>query len=401
MLRSCRRLRFGYSLAALPTPNPDCRQYRSGDLAGGDDFLPDGTPPFDVPYRSLGVVHPISRVIFDQYENEVKSLFIAQKYVTVTKYPDVEWSDVLERSLGSLLGNYMVMNEPVSPRRLASRLSTGAAADGSTADHDASVPPLVIDEDLLPCPTDSEVVQCIKELLRTQVRPVTQRDGGDVRFVSFELDLACATAAPSSSAAGVPVEGPSVSVEGSGVLHLELLGACKTCPSSENTLKDGIERLLQHMIPEVREVREVKTAATESSSGDPGEARRSPSDRLERRHRGGGGGGSAAEASPLAAALEGMLPPSSDSPSRSQQQRSGAAPAATAILPEDDFDLSELSLERMNSAAHGKQQVEAYERFRESRAKREERRQTLLRQQLRRPPKTVKAAYEALIEPES
>ena len=90
----------------------------------------------------------------------------------------------------------------------------------------------LIEDDLELREGDSEVLQCIKELLREQVRPMVQRDGGDVKLLSFN--------------------------EKTGVVSLAMLGACRTCPSSQNTLKDGIERVMKHFLPEVSEVIEAK-----------------------------------------------------------------------------------------------------------------------------------------------
>ena len=74
---------------------------------------------------------------------------------------------------------------------------------------------------------DSEVVAKIKELLYTRVRPAVAQDGGDIVFEAFD----------------------------DGVVTLQMRGACAGCPSSTATLKMGIENMLRHYIPEVREVR--------------------------------------------------------------------------------------------------------------------------------------------------
>jgi len=76
---------------------------------------------------------------------------------------------------------------------------------------------------------DGEVVDQIKELLDTRVRPAVAQDGGDITFHGFDR----------------------------GVVYLHLQGACAGCPSSTMTLKMGIENLLRHYIPEVTEVRPV------------------------------------------------------------------------------------------------------------------------------------------------
>ena len=76
---------------------------------------------------------------------------------------------------------------------------------------------------------DGEIVEQIKELLDTRVRPAVAQDGGDIVFHGFDR----------------------------GVVYLHMQGACAGCPSSTLTLKMGIENLLRHYIPEVVEVRPV------------------------------------------------------------------------------------------------------------------------------------------------
>ena len=76
---------------------------------------------------------------------------------------------------------------------------------------------------------DAAIVEQIKELLDTRVRPAVAQDGGDITFHGFER----------------------------GVVYLHMQGACAGCPSSTLTLKMGIENLLRHYIPEVTEVRPV------------------------------------------------------------------------------------------------------------------------------------------------
>ena len=78
---------------------------------------------------------------------------------------------------------------------------------------------------------DSEVVQMIKELLELRIRPSVQEDGGDIVFKDFD--------------------------EESGVVYLQMQGSCSGCPSSSVTLKSGIENMLMHYIPEVKEVENV------------------------------------------------------------------------------------------------------------------------------------------------
>jgi len=76
---------------------------------------------------------------------------------------------------------------------------------------------------------DSEIVKQIKELIEIKVRPAVAMDGGDIIFHSFE----------------------------NGVVYLVLKGSCSGCPSSTVTLKNGIENMLKHYIPEVEAVEQV------------------------------------------------------------------------------------------------------------------------------------------------
>jgi len=76
---------------------------------------------------------------------------------------------------------------------------------------------------------DNEAVIKIKEIIDTKVRPAVAKDGGAITFQSFD----------------------------NGIVYLHMKGSCSGCPSSTATLKTGIENMLKHYIPEVREVRPV------------------------------------------------------------------------------------------------------------------------------------------------
>lgn len=76
--------------------------------------------------------------------------------------------------------------------------------------------------------TDSQIVREIKDLLTSRVRPFVQDDGGDVQFISFD--------------------------EETGVLRLKMLGSCSGCPSTTNTLKNGILKMMKYYIGEIKDV---------------------------------------------------------------------------------------------------------------------------------------------------
>ena len=85
------------------------------------------------------------------------------------------------------------------------------------------------EEDYGDNPEDADIVAQIKELIETRVRPAVAGDGGDIVYRGFDQ----------------------------GKVYLQMQGACSGCPSSTATLKNGIEQLLKHYVPEVTEVRAV------------------------------------------------------------------------------------------------------------------------------------------------
>lgn len=130
------------------------------------------------------------------------AVFMGPDFVSVTKQDWVDW-DVLAEPLSGLIQEHLDRNEPL--------MYEGQAT--SAGDDD-------IQE------TDSEIVKEIKRTLDREIRPVVALDGGDIRFGKFE----------------------------EGILHLQMKGACSGCPSSQATLKDGIEVRMKEIFPDIKEV---------------------------------------------------------------------------------------------------------------------------------------------------
>jgi len=78
--------------------------------------------------------------------------------------------------------------------------------------------------------TGDDVAQQVQALLNARIRPAVKKDGGDIKFISFE----------------------------NGVVLVEMQGACKGCPYAMRTLKEGVERILKTYISEVKEVRNIE-----------------------------------------------------------------------------------------------------------------------------------------------
>lgn len=91
-----------------------------------------------------------------------------------------------------------------------------------------------------------EVIALIKELLITRIQPAIQEDGGDIKFIKFD-DI-------------------------NGTVYLKLIGACKSCSSSEITLKNGIEEMLRYYIDEVKSVQQILDEDIENGSHNEKEA---------------------------------------------------------------------------------------------------------------------------------
>ncbi len=175
------------------TPNPATMMF-----IPGEEVLPSGTANFTQPEE--GARSPLARRLFEV--DGVVGVFLGSDFVTVTKGSSQSW-DVLKPIVLSAIMDHYVSGEPA--------LDTDAAAgEGAAADDDG-------------------IVQQIKELIETRVRPAVAQDGGDIVFRGFE----------------------------DGVVYLHMQGSCSGCPSSTATLKHGIENMLRYYIPEVEEVRPV------------------------------------------------------------------------------------------------------------------------------------------------
>ena len=176
------------------TPNPATLKFLPGRVV-----LERGTRDF--PTVDTAHASPLAEELFRI--QGVAGVFCGSDFITVTKDDRFDWPVLKPMILAAIMDHFTAARPVV--------LDTGAEA---SATSDAP---------------DSEVVTQIKSLLETRVRPAVAQDGGDIVFRGFE----------------------------DGVVLLSLKGSCSGCPSSTATLKAGIENLLKHYVPEVREVRQV------------------------------------------------------------------------------------------------------------------------------------------------
>jgi Fe-S cluster biogenesis protein NfuA len=177
------------------TPNPATLKFLPGR-----DVMGAGTADFAGP--DLAARSPLATALFDL--PGVARVFLGGDFVTVTKNDLADWQALRPQVLGAIMEHFVAGRAVVE-------------GEGDAVDEDVA-------------PEDREIVEQIKELLDTRVRPAVAGDGGDIVFRGYR----------------------------DGVVRLHMQGACSGCPSSSATLKHGIENMLKHYVPEVVAVEQVE-----------------------------------------------------------------------------------------------------------------------------------------------
>ncbi len=144
----------------------------------------------------------------------VKEVFITSNYIAITKYDILEWEDVT-LEVRELIRDYIAQGNPV----LKSNEATPAASDAKGAEVKSTIG-AVHPQEKDP-KTWEPIEQKISSLLDEYVKPAVEQDGGNIKFLNFT----------------------------DGKVQVLLQGACSGCPSSTQTLKQGIQNLLQEMLP--------------------------------------------------------------------------------------------------------------------------------------------------------
>ncbi|MBB3763242.1 NifU family protein [Sphingomicrobium lutaoense] len=182
------------------TPNPATRKFLPGRTvmeAGGRDF----------PTPESAEASPLAEALFAT--GMVDGVYFGRDFVSVSAAPTVEWTQ-LEPEVLQILLDHFVTEAPL--------FKPGSAADI----HVAPSEEMAFEDD----PADADIIDQIKDLIETRVRPAVAQDGGDIVYRGYK----------------------------DGVLYLAMQGACSGCPSSTITLKRGIEGLVKHYVPEVTSV---------------------------------------------------------------------------------------------------------------------------------------------------
>lgn len=176
------------------TPNPQSLKF----IPDGNVVMESGTAEFKNKEQALK--SPLADELFKI--DGIVAVFFGRDFITVTKAEDVEWKKIKTEILATVMDFFVAGKKVLREEKAES----------------------VFDEN------DSEIVKQIKELIEIKVRPAVAMDGGDIIFRGFE----------------------------DGIVKLELKGSCSGCPSSTITLKNGIENMLKHYIPEVVGVEQVE-----------------------------------------------------------------------------------------------------------------------------------------------
>ena len=181
------------------TPNPATLKFLPGRVV-----LSEST--FEARDAAAAARSPLAQRLFDVAG--VTGVYLGHDFISVTKAEgENEWPQVKPAVLGAIMEHFQ-SGAPV-------------LAEGTVAGDD--------DAEEFYDPADHDTVVTIKDLLETRVRPAVASDGGDITFRGYK----------------------------EGIVYLEMKGACSGCPSSTATLRNGVQNLFRHFLPEVREVQAI------------------------------------------------------------------------------------------------------------------------------------------------
>ena len=133
----------------------------------------------------------------------IELVLLSDNFITVKKIDNISWEELKPVVISHLNDYFEKNNKPI----LTMQNDNDKGIEFNQEDSD-------------------ETVKKIKEILNTKIRPAVARDGGDIKFKSFE----------------------------EGIVKVELQGSCSGCPSSLMTLKQGVQNLLKHYVKEVNSV---------------------------------------------------------------------------------------------------------------------------------------------------
>ncbi len=177
------------------TPNPDSLKFLSEktlSTIGTEEFKKDKKSQIKIPF--------INELL--NFKG-VELILLSEKFLSVKKTKEVSWNELKPMVISHLNDYFEKNSEPI-------------LRENNKTEKNRDI--------------ENETVNKIIEVLDTKIRPAVARDGGDIKFKSFE----------------------------NGVVKVQLQGSCSGCPSSLMTLKQGVQNLLKHYIKEVNSVEAVE-----------------------------------------------------------------------------------------------------------------------------------------------
>ena len=129
--------------------------------------------------------------------NGVEGIFLSKDFISINKYDDVSW-DEIKHIVISLINDYYASGKEFVINKALNEVNENFG----------------------------EIEKKIIQILDQKIRPAVAKDGGDIKFKEYK----------------------------SGIVKVQLQGSCSGCPSSTMTLKQGVQNLLCHYLPEVKEV---------------------------------------------------------------------------------------------------------------------------------------------------
>lgn len=190
------------------TPNPNTMKFVANVL-----LLEGGVVEYTTKQQARDC--PLAYQLFDF--TGIKGVFITSNFLTLTKEPGIDWYDVTN-ILREFIRSFLLSDEKL--------FLTNPFIDVSVKKENPLEKNTAVANPTVTGNTNAEVEDKIISMLEEYVKPAVEQDGGAIFFKSFEK----------------------------GVVTLSLKGSCSGCPSSNLTLKSGIENLLKKLIPEVTEV---------------------------------------------------------------------------------------------------------------------------------------------------
>lgn len=181
------------------TPNPATLKFLPGREVMGEGAVA------DFPDAGAAARSPLAAALFAI--PSVSRVFFGADFISVTK-EDGEWQHLKPAILGAIMEHF----------------TQGKPLIEGSADENG-------EDDKVYEGEEAEIVDQIRELIETRVRPAVANDGGDIIFKGYD--------------------------GATGIVSLHMRGSCAGCPSSTITLKNGIENMLRHYVPEVNAVEAV------------------------------------------------------------------------------------------------------------------------------------------------